>query len=325
MIKISIIVPMYNVAQYLDNCIESVYRQNLEEDTFEVILVDDQSQDGSRAIAGSLIKNHTNARIISHPVNKGLGGARNTGIMNAAGRYLVFWDADDWFLPGMLAQLYDEAEKYSVDVLEFGAQGIGEKNKIVYTRSLSSDKINNGINYYKKYRYMDSACNKLYKRSFLLQNGLLFVERLYIEDYEFNTRAFYVAQKVFGIKLIAAQFYQSPDSITRNIDDRKSIKMREDIVQMIKLVRDFFKKQPNKENKEVSEYFGQRLSYLTATLFFQLFKSRSLYSNFEKLKYELKKNGIFFVDHRIYDLKKDLFRRVLLKHFYLFKTIRFIK
>ncbi|BAU54352.1 glycosyltransferase family 2 protein [Mucilaginibacter gotjawali] len=324
MIQISVIIPMYNVAQFLNKCIASVYQQNLEEDSFEVILVDDQSPDDSKTIAANLIQNHSNARIISHPVNKGLGGARNTGILNASGKYLVFWDADDWFLPGMLAQLFDVAEKYAVDVLEFGAQGIGEKNKIVYTESLSSDKIYNGIDYYKKYRYMDSACNKLYNRSFLLQNGLLFVERLYIEDYEFNTRVFYVAQKVFGIKLIAAQFYQSPDSITRNVDNRRSAKMRDDIAKVMKLVLDFFKKQPNKETKQVSEYFEQRLSYLTATLFFQLFKSRARYIAFENLKSELIKNDIFFINHRIYDLKKELFRNLFLKHFYLFRICRYI-
>ena len=81
MIKASIIIPMYNVAQYIEKCVQSVIDQNLKPGTFEVIMVNDDSPDNSLEIATSLSKRYNFITIISQK-NKGLGGARNTGIQN---------------------------------------------------------------------------------------------------------------------------------------------------------------------------------------------------------------------------------------------------
>jgi glycosyltransferase involved in cell wall biosynthesis len=306
MTKISVIIPMYNVASYLKKCLESVYQQNFQEDDFEVILVDDESPDNSLTIAKKLTKDYANTKIISQK-NKGLGGARNTGIEIATGEYILFLDADDWYLPNTLKQVLQKAKNYSLEILEFGAQGVNMNNKIVYTKSLSSENVLTGIEYYQKYRYMDSACNKLYKRSFLLENELLFIERLYIEDYEFNTRVFYKAQKVMATDLITAQFLQSPDSITRSVDGTKQLKMREDIVTVIKETNSLYYMAANKNELLLEKYFEQRLGYLTTTLFYQLFKSSSSYNDFISLKERLKKEKIFYVNFSRFDKGKEWF------------------
>ena len=319
--QLSVIIPMYNVAQYLEKCIDSVYNQGLDEREFEVILVDDESPDNSLAVATSLTKNKSNVTIISQK-NKGLGGARNTGIENAEGKYLLFLDSDDWYLPNTLVALIEKAEQYDLDILEFGAEGITLSGNKVYTKSLDSGEIIlDGIEYCKKFRYMDSACNKLYNRDFLHRNCLFFVERLYIEDYEFNTRVFFNAKKVKAIATILAQFLQSPNSITRNIDSSKKDKMKEDIIKVIKRVNTFYLQESDKNNIQESSYFKQRLGYLVATLFFQLLKSNSSYRDFLTLKERLIKEDIFFVEHPVSDFKKEWFRRIFLKNFVLFRLI----
>ena len=108
--QLSVIIPMYNVEQYLEKCIDSVYNQGLKEEEFEVILVDDESPDNSLAVATILTKDKKNVTIISQK-NKGLGGARNTGILCAAGRYVLFLDSDDWYLPNVAKNPLDESQK----------------------------------------------------------------------------------------------------------------------------------------------------------------------------------------------------------------------
>lgn len=312
---------MYNVASYLEKCIGSVYNQGLNEEEFEIIFVDDESPDNSLAVATSLTKDKKNVKIISQK-NKGLGGARNTGMQHARGTYLLFLDSDDWYLPETVEQLLQKAIQLDLEIVEFGAQGINVDGKKVYTKSISSnDVILTGIQYYQKYYYMDSACNKLYNRDFLVRNELNFVERLFIEDYEFNTRVFYKAKKVIAVDLIVAQFLQTPNSITRNVNREKQDKMLEDIIIVTKKIYEQYRNEKNHRNLNSSPYFEQRLSFLTATLFYQLLKNKYSYKNLQEMRKRLKKENIFFVKFPIYDKRKNLFRVFLLNNFFLFRVV----
>lgn len=315
--KISIIIPMYNVAQYLEKCISSVYDQGLNEDCFEVIIINDESPDNSLEIATKLTINKKNVKIISQK-NKGLGGARNTGIENTTGDYILFLDSDDFYLPNSLSSIINQVNVHEVDILEFGAQGIDINNKIVFSLSISSNgKIYNGVNYYQKIRYSDTACNKMYRRDFLNKNKLRFLEKIYIEDYEFNTRVLVEAEKVIAIPVIVSQFLQSPNSITRNTNNDKKEKMKTDIFNVIKKIATL----KNEVGKDKEGFLNERLSFLTATLFYQLVKNKCSYNEFLKLKLKLIEEGIFFVNYPIHDKKKNLFRIVFLKNFFLFKIM----
>ncbi len=315
---ISIIIPVYNVEKYIEKCIYSVINNDLEINDYEIIVIDDQSPDNSLSIVQNIEKKHSNIKVISQQ-NKGLGGARNTGILNATGDYLLFLDSDDWYLPSTLKNLINVAVQNRLDVLEFGAQGINEKNEIIYqVATTSNGQVMNGIDYYQKIRYMDSSCNKLYKRNFLVNNALFFLEKIYIEDYEFNTRAFCLAQRVMAIDTIIGQFFQSMDSITRNIDESKKNKMLQDIVFVIKSVNKMYKIGSHKEEA----FFKQRLGFLVATLFYQMVKNKMTYSKFVEMKKELSRESIFFVNYPIFDKKKNIFRIIFLKNFYLFRLIK---
>lgn len=319
--KLSIIIPVYNVEAYVIKCIRSVKENNLPESDYEIIIVDDESPDNSVALIQQTFPNDPSIQIISQK-NKGLGGARNTGIKAAQGKYLLFLDSDDVLVPNSLSELLTFAEMKNVEILEFGAQGVDLNHREVYTfHNTTKGKVLNGVEYYNTVRYMNSACNKLYKREFLTENQLFFLERIFIEDFEFNTRVFYNAKRVAAISRIGAHFLQSENSITRNTNTEKKKKMVEDILQVLRITHFLFLKS-NSNDLEEKIFFRERLGFLLATLFFQKAKNKSSYLEVKQLKEELESEGVYYVDYPLFQRSKNIFRILILKNISLYKLIR---
>ena len=93
--RLSIIVPIFNVELYLAKCLDSLVIQDIQKHEYEIIIINDGSTDSSKDIIKSYLKKYSNIRYIVQE-NQGLGGARNTGILNACGKYLMFVDSDDY-------------------------------------------------------------------------------------------------------------------------------------------------------------------------------------------------------------------------------------
>lgn len=117
--RLSIVIPFYNVEKYIAECLDSVYNQDIPEEEYEVICVNDASPDGSREIVLDYQKRHTNLVLVEHEVNKKLGAARNTGRRIARGKYLWNVDSDDMIAPNCLGEILNECEKNDLDVLIF--------------------------------------------------------------------------------------------------------------------------------------------------------------------------------------------------------------
>lgn len=114
-IPISVIIPVYNVADWLDVCIESVVKQTFAE--FEVILVDDGSDDGSQDKCRQWAQNDSRIKVIAKK-NEGPSKARNRGLSEAKGKYVVFVDADDWLDARYLELMYRRAVETEADIVE---------------------------------------------------------------------------------------------------------------------------------------------------------------------------------------------------------------
>ena len=112
----SIIVPVYNVEQYLENCINSVLNQSYR--NFQLILVDDGSKDSSGEICDRFAQKDSRVKVM-HKQNAGVSGARNTGIEIATGQFICFIDSDDWIESDYLQKIVDEI--YDFDILFFGS------------------------------------------------------------------------------------------------------------------------------------------------------------------------------------------------------------
>lgn len=191
MIKISIIIPVYNMEKRLNKCIDSVLNQNFE--SYEVILVNDGSTDNSGKICNEYKRKDDRIKVI-HTKNKGVSSARNTGISISQGKYLMFIDSDDWIEKNTLELAYSNI--IDSDIIIYGFCYDVYKRDFLIKSTIKStvyDYILNRENINKHFRYLfntidfSSSCNKLFKKSIIDLNNIRFMEKMSIfEDLCFN-------------------------------------------------------------------------------------------------------------------------------------------
>lgn len=183
--KISLIIPVYNVANYIERCILSVLNQTYTD--IECILVNDSTPDNSMEIAGQFIKGYSGQKtfkIVNHETNKGLSEARNTGIRNATGEYVYFLDSDDAITEDCIEKMVQLAEHYTPDfvighVMEYSSQETEIKIPIAGNLIESNLHI---AKLYSTHRWNMMAWNKLINRHFILEHDLFFFPGIYHED-----------------------------------------------------------------------------------------------------------------------------------------------
>ena len=232
MIEISIVIPMYNVAIYIERCLRSCFCQDLDKNKYEILIINDGSTDNSLQIANSIIKDYSNARIISQD-NAGLSAARNTGIDNAKGRFLFFLDSDDWIAKNCLSKIVDKCNALDLDVLRIcAANMIGDK--AVRRNSYNENEVFRGVDVLKR-GVVYCAPFSIFRRSFLNQYSLRFYTGIYHEDNEFTPRAYYFANRVSSLNDIFYYVYQNPESITRKPNPKKAF----DIITVMESLREF--------------------------------------------------------------------------------------
>lgn len=196
-IKISIIIPIYNVSDYIEDCLKSVYRQTYP--YIEVILVNDASPDNSMTLAipwiTKLQERKYTVQVINHPVNKGLSAARNTGIRTATTNWIYFLDSDDELTPECINLMVEKIKLYPLVDFVIGNIKVIGKN-IIFPLTCHPYVNNNKdiLNDYTTSKWYVMACNRLYKRSYLLQNNLFFKEGIYHEDDLYSFRLATTAQ-----------------------------------------------------------------------------------------------------------------------------------
>lgn len=127
MFEISVIIPLYNVEQYIGRCLQSLVNQTFQ--SFEVIIVNDASTDNSVAVISEYIQHFKRCTVLTHEVNKGLMYARYTGYKNAKGRYYCFLDSDDFLPNDSLLQLYEAITKGCFDMVKGAFTIVDEHNK----------------------------------------------------------------------------------------------------------------------------------------------------------------------------------------------------
>lgn len=253
--KLSIIVPVYNVKEYLAKCLDSLISQDLPQETYEIIVVNDGSTDISGEIAEEYSKKYSNIILINQE-NQGLSGARNTGLANARGEYVQFVDSDDYLEENVLGGLLKQIEEYSLDVLRFKYQNVrinvkGEyeifqpyKQSNFLFDDYSSETIN-GVDFLNK--RFGTAC---YAVMFLIKRELLvdslFKSGIYFEDTEWTPRMLIKANKVASADTIVYNYLMREGSITKAINKEKQRKVLED---KIKLIDSLLEHQQNLEDK----------------------------------------------------------------------------
>lgn len=197
--KLSIIIPVYNVEKYIHKCLESVLNQNTED--YEVILVDDGSPDNCPKICDEYARRYDNISVI-HQENAGLSQARNAGIEAAKGDYIVFLDSDDWIVDGCLNIFISVADEYKPDIIVGKARTIDDsgniKDKKQYNLAKGLYSIDEYLELLKlKRNYIACAPFNIYNRIFLNDHHLRFMPGVLHEDELWTPSVFCKAKSVY--------------------------------------------------------------------------------------------------------------------------------
>ena len=228
--KLSIIVPVYNVEAFLKKCVDSLLAQDLPKEDYEVILVDDGSTDGSGALCDTLAAEHGNIRFI-HQQNRGLSGARNAGIPVASGDYILFVDSDDYLCPNVLETLVGLMESKDLDILRFNYQNVDMDGKVFEPNKYSkpfvdySNEVCDGETFLnERLGFACYAWQFMVKTSILQQEGNGFKEGIYFEDVEWTPRILLQARRVASTDTVVYNYLFRTGSIARNTDHEKKRK-----------------------------------------------------------------------------------------------------
>lgn len=251
---VSVIIPVYNAAKYLDRCVKSVTGQTYKE--LEIILVDDGSTDDSGRMRDEWAEKDNRVKVI-HTENGGPACARNTGIAAASGRWLLFMDSDDWyFTDDAIEHLVRSTEGKDSDIICFNYKRFFE-DKGRFSDNLcniSQPRQAGDINYLVDNRiYTSSPCLKLISKDLLAENNITFEPGVWAEDIEFCGKLLLSAKNVSFCNE-AVYVYR------RRMDSRSTTFTQENINDLIYLV-DKLSKAKNRP-----DYFNSYLAFQYCTL-----------------------------------------------------------
>lgn len=261
MVKVSVIVPVYNVEKYLEECLDSIINQTLED--IEIICVNDGSTDNSLSILESFAKKEDRIKIISQE-NQGLAAARNLGLDNVNGDYVFFIDSDDFLELNALEELYNIAVEKSLDFVLYKLINYDDETKEYYTMPLyEMPKLRNFVGE-KVFNYNDlgklifniavSAVCKLYDKDFIKKTGARFPEGLIFEDNVFFWEILFNAERIYFVD----KHYYKRRRHLNSITGTANIKHADTLI-IHNMIFDIFKKH-NLFNEFKKELFNQKIS-----------------------------------------------------------------
>ena len=199
--KLSIILPMYNVEQYIEKCIRSIENQDIDKDCYEILVIDDGSLDRSSMIVEKLQEEFSNIAMY-HKTNGGASSARNYGIERAKGKYCWFIDSDDYIEKNVLKELLFQLETDNLDYIGFIIYDVrGQKKTNGFEGIKRPADIISGLEYIKKYHIAQSPCVHILRTEIYQKYNLRFIEGVIYEDYEFVLRLYKFCNRMKFIDL----------------------------------------------------------------------------------------------------------------------------
>ena len=246
MIKVSIIVPVYNTKEYLEKCLDSLINQTLKD--IEIIVVNDGSTDDSQSIIDKYLKKDKRIKSIIKK-NGGLGDARNYGINEASGEYIGFVDSDDYVELTMFEKLYNKAKKENSDIVECNLYW-------VYPNETRLDTANY-YNYKKDimYNIRVMVCNKIFKRDVISKQNILFPVGIRYEDIVFTYKLLPYVKTISYIDEAFYYYIQRGSSLS----NEQNSKVR-DIFEGLDIVREYYK------NMNLHKKYEKEIEYLNIKL-----------------------------------------------------------
>ena len=235
---VSVIVPVYNVEEYLRQCVDSILGQTYQ--SLEVILVDDGSPDNSPQICDDYARKDSRVKVI-HKKNGGLSDARNAGLEAVTGEYVLFVDSDDyWRNSDVLKRLVDlfECDGESLDFINFNCQYFYQRDNLMKPWAAYPEKVINGkskkeiiIRLIQHGMFPMSACMKLIRRDFLVNNRIFFIKGIVSEDIPWFLE---LLQKSRNFKFVNEYAYVYRKQVAGTISSSFSKKKYNDLFEILK-------------------------------------------------------------------------------------------
>lgn len=223
--KLSIIIPVYNTENYLERCLASCLDQDLPESDYEIVVLNDGSTDGSLQVAQRIASSHPCIRIVSQE-NGGLSRARNAGLREAAGDYVWFVDSDDYIARNCVGMLWTQCVAGTLDVLGMGSYKVLPDGSVLerqYYDQGASRTIYDGPSAMRS-GLLKSPCAPFYvmRRAYLLDKGLTFLAGYLHEDEEFTPRMFYQAGRISFVSECCYYACVRGNSITHTVNPKRA-------------------------------------------------------------------------------------------------------
>lgn len=284
--KLSIVIPVYNVEKYIEKCLLSCLNQDISFDLYEIIVVNDGSPDNSLIIADRIAIESKNIRIISQE-NQGLSAARNTGLQNAKGEYIWFVDSDDYIEVNCLGRITAQLKDH-LDILQLQYRLIYEdKNFVKDVDYCVIDGVKSGLDVIVEGGLPTPAPFSIFRTQFLRDRKLEFVKGIYHEDTEFKPRVVYLADKISSDTEISYNYLQR---VSGSITAHYNLKNGLDMLKVTNSLLNFVKEQHIQ--KKYALYFFRQISVCINTTFYWIY----LFSKKDKIIFNknLKKNKHLF-------------------------------
>lgn len=261
-IRISVVIPVYNIEKYLGRCLKSVVEQNLKE--IEIIVVNDGSPDSSYKIIEEFKKKDRRIKVLNQE-NKGVSEARNQGIKESRGEYVLFIDGDDWIEENYLKNIYEKAKSENLDIVVTDILWDFDNGKIIYGKDfdifgkdyiIGKELVKNIIDG----RSFPMPWNKLFRKELFIKNNILFPKGIGMgEDLATITKLAFFAEKVGKIDKAYVHYIQNQNSATKNNPTKKVY----ELVSVFEILDKFFKE----NNFQISKFNESRITHISGLLF----------------------------------------------------------
>ena len=212
--KVSVIVPVYNVEEYLSKCLDSLVKQTLKE--IEIIVINDGSPDNSQKIIDKYQKKYPNIKAYKKK-NSGLSDTRNMGIKYATGEYVAFVDSDDSVLSDMYLKMYEKAKENGFDIVASDINYVYSDHEEIIKTDPKED------TYDIRKAFIDlypAVCTKIFKRDLLVKNNIYFKSGVWFEDVEFMYRLLPYVNKIGVVHEPFYEYLQREKSITATVSPK---------------------------------------------------------------------------------------------------------
>lgn len=302
---LSIIVPVYNVEPYLERCLLSCLHQDIPQDDYEIIVVNDGSTDGSLRVAERIAEDNANVKVVSRP-NGGLSAARNTGMKHARGKYFMYVDSDDYLFDNVLSSLLTIVENNDLDVLSFWTCfEVNGKTCDTEHQPFDEHRIYTGEYALLHGMRIDSVWQCVYRAQLIKELGLEFPAGRNHEDIPFDMKLYPFVKRMMFCHTMGYHYCLDRPSIMRTHNVEKRFRLIMDNLQTIGDIIMLARK--DSFSKEVADYYIRRMNSLEMSHFLTFMKEKYSWDYVQRYIREARRIGVYPIHGATLSLKGTLF------------------